>query len=183
MKLTAQKGFTLIELMIVIVILGILLSIGLVSYISLLDKANQAQLRANSSVLRITAMIYSIDNDYPSDNYFNLKKEAIAKKYWVKLFNPWTDKEDMGLDMNHNMSPTTTDTTFDSSSLSSPSSVSDTPASSSELLGGTVIYCGGDKSNPSTLNNYAIYAADKSNSSVLNIFMHEGKVFYLSNGR
>ncbi|MFN4150036.1 MAG: type II secretion system protein, partial [Candidatus Sericytochromatia bacterium] len=96
MKLTAQKGFTLIELMIVIVILGILLSIGLANYLAVLDRAHQAQLRSNMAILRITAMTYSMDNSYPPDNYYNLKKEAIAQKYWVKYFNPWTDREDMG---------------------------------------------------------------------------------------
>lgn len=182
MKLKIRTGFTLIELMVVIVILGILLLIGMINYISTIDRANVAGVKLNMSVLRISAEMYSMDNVLPADTYFNLKNEAISKKYWKSFENPWTTRVDNGLDMIHTMSPSLTDKTFNNAAFLSTSS-QNTPAAQSDLLGGTVIYCGGDSSEQSSLYKYAIYGADKSNSSPdLSTLMYEDKVYYLSNG-
>lgn len=182
MKLKIRTGFTLIELMVVIIILGVLLLIGMINYLSTIDRANVSALKLNISVLRVSAEMYSMDNVLTADTYFNLKNDAISKKYWKSFENPWTSRADNGLDMIHTMSPSLTDETFNNAAFLSTTS-QNTPAAQSDLLGGTVIYCGGDSSDQSSLYKYAIYGANKStSSSVLNTLMYEDKVYYLSNG-
>jgi prepilin-type N-terminal cleavage/methylation domain-containing protein len=185
MKITNRNAFSLVELMVVISILGILTAIGLNSYLDSLERAKQAQLKSNMALLSLASTTYCLDNESYADNYFNLKKEAIEKKYWAKYLNPWTNLEDNGLDMNHKFSPMITDTLFSLVSLNSPNSSLNSQALPSELIAGNVIYCSGEKSEPLSLLSYAIYSSSKSifSSSSRDIFRIENKVYYISNGR
>lgn len=63
-------GFTLIELMIVVAIIGILVSIGIVRYNSLVHKSEESTTRGNVGVMRSALAIYYSDNEqyYPSDD-------------------------------------------------------------------------------------------------------------------
>ena len=51
-KLRMEKGFTLLELIVVIIILGVLSSIGIVQYTAVIEKGRKAEARASLGVLR-----------------------------------------------------------------------------------------------------------------------------------
>jgi len=62
-----RLGFTLVELMVVVLIIGILSGIGAVKYASLLRKAEEGGLQGNLGSLRSAVSIYYADTDgrYP----------------------------------------------------------------------------------------------------------------------
>ena len=62
-----RKGFTLVEIMIVIVIIGILAAIAVPNFISTRDTAHQEACRANLRQLKSAIQMYRIDNgSYPA---------------------------------------------------------------------------------------------------------------------
>jgi len=56
-----EKGFTLLELMIVVGIIGVLAAISVVKFIQLIDKAREAATKANLGALRASVSIYFAD--------------------------------------------------------------------------------------------------------------------------
>jgi prepilin-type N-terminal cleavage/methylation domain-containing protein len=64
----AERGFTLIELMIVTVIVGVLAAIGLGNFASLQDRAREASTKANAHSTQLDVEGYAVDHDgtYPT---------------------------------------------------------------------------------------------------------------------
>lgn len=58
-----EHGFTLIELMVVVVIIGILAAIAIPNFISMQDRAKEGTVKANMHTLQLAAEDYGILND------------------------------------------------------------------------------------------------------------------------
>jgi general secretion pathway protein G len=62
-----QKGFTLVELMVVLAIIGVLAGIAVPSYNSYLNKAKQTKIKLDIAVLEQAVELYQMDTGkYPS---------------------------------------------------------------------------------------------------------------------
>jgi type IV pilus assembly protein PilA len=61
------KGFTLIELMIVVVIIGILAAIAIPNFISMQDRAREGSVKSNMHTLQLATEDFAVQNDgtYP----------------------------------------------------------------------------------------------------------------------
>ncbi|MEW6620160.1 MAG: prepilin-type N-terminal cleavage/methylation domain-containing protein [bacterium] len=78
MKKNNKGGFTLLELMIVVGIIGVLAAISVVKFMQLIDKAREAAAKANLGALRASIVIYFAD----------------TRGMWPRLLN--TEKWDNG---------------------------------------------------------------------------------------
>ena len=61
--MTNQKGFTLIELMVVVVIIGILAAIALPNFLSMQDRAKESEVKANVHTLQLAVEDFKTQNN------------------------------------------------------------------------------------------------------------------------
>jgi len=94
-----QGGFTLIELMVVIVIIGILVAIALPNFIGAQDRAKISSVKANMHTLQTIVETYAVDwGGVYAPNTSGLKAEAtiIGREYWKEFTNPFSGQSGTG---------------------------------------------------------------------------------------
>ena len=87
MKYKIINGFTLIELMIIIVIIGILAAIAIPNIIKIINRAKEASVRSNMHTVQFEVESYQVDHpeSYPSD------VDVIKHRLSVHLKNPFNE--------------------------------------------------------------------------------------------
>src|ERR1700689_2792145 len=102
-KSKMTQGFTLIELMIVVAIIGILAAIAIPQFANLVSKSQEGRTKANLGTIRSALSIYYGDSEgwYPSDTTgASLGDLSIGGKYLQVV--PNSDLPKTGNDAGHN---------------------------------------------------------------------------------
>lgn len=98
--LKQQEGFTLVELMIVVVILGILSGIGIQQYGRIQDNAKKAAHEANHRIIKSAVQMYLMTAD-PLPKVEDIDLETIKDAGYLdsQIVNPYTNKDDYEIEI------------------------------------------------------------------------------------
>lgn len=89
MRLKFNHGFTLIEILVVIVIIGILSSITIPNYIKIVNRARESSVKSNMHIVNMEVELFSLDHNgsYPSD------VDSILPELPAGFRNPFNESE------------------------------------------------------------------------------------------
>lgn len=77
------KGFTLIELMVVVVIIGILAAIALPNFLSMQDRAKEAEVKSNAHAIQLVVEGYKVLNAGNKPSIASVTVEARMKNPYI----------------------------------------------------------------------------------------------------
>jgi len=191
MKILRNNGFTLIELMVVIVILCLFLAIALPNFFEAINRAKLASVKSNMKVIQVVVETYSIDYGgiYPdylgNDNMTrgnNLYIDASRKGYWKEFKNPFSNNE--GVD-NSYIPFTLANYNITSDCLGYPElrigqvgyKLGMISTTSSEVA--TLSPAEASSSSTSSSSCYYIFGGSQNDAQCIS---NKGKMFYLTNG-
>lgn len=80
------KGFTLVEVLIVVIIIGILASIGIPQFADSIEKAKGAEARASLGHIQTAEKIYFAERETYTNNLGNLDI-SLPQRYWAITVN------------------------------------------------------------------------------------------------